>query len=279
MLIIAANRNTRTVKAAEVKVNEPALAKEISDFKNKFLNLPYPESNLFFGTKLTDLQVTTGDKQKMIQRIAKAKGKEERINEVKLEYYRTISLFHGEYANNMGSELDLETYLNQTLNFEFNKQKQDALQTIAAAENELKEKKFVIVDLRLKELKQIEKILENPAKLKEKMTKDFKEALAQIDDNGDKKISAREFNEYQVKSYLKWLLIETFAWERDIAAKKRPAGSPLYKRLESEANEIVKAAVAQAKKDIETQEAAAIMSDDEEDKALQDFKTESKDPS
>ena len=51
-------------------------------------------------------------------------------------------------------------------------------------------------------------------------------------------------------------------------------GSPLYKRLESEANEIIKAAEIQLKKEIEAQEAAAIMADDEEDEALKDFKAE-----
>ena len=97
-------------------------------------------------------------------------------------------------------------------------------------------------------MKKLEKILENPAKLKEKMTNDFNEALSVIDSNADKMISPREFNEYQVKTYLKNLLIDVFSWEKDIAAKKRPVGSPLYKRLESEANEIIKAAEIQLKK-------------------------------
>jgi hypothetical protein len=91
-MIITA-RNTKTPKAPGAKGNAPALAKEISDLKNKFLNLSVPESNSFFGNKLTEQKISAGDKQKLIQRIVKAKAKNERILEIKLEYYRTFNLY------------------------------------------------------------------------------------------------------------------------------------------------------------------------------------------
>ncbi len=269
-MIITA-RNTKTAKTTEAKPNEPALAKEISDLKNKFLNLPAPESNSFFSNKLTEQKISAGDKQKLIQRIVKAKAKNERILEIKLEYYRTTNLFQKYEQDNIGENLNLKKYLKECLGYEFNKQRQVIIDLIETAENEIKEKKFDLIVYRIKEIKRLEKILENPAKLKEKMTQDFNEALSKIDSNADKTISTREFNEYQIKIYLKNLIIDAFSWERDIAAKRRPAGSPLYKRLESEANEIIKAAETQLKKEIEAQEAAAIMNDDEE--------AEAKDPS
>ncbi len=273
-MIITANLTTKKMTPAAKKAEEKKLADEVLALKNKFLNLPTPESNSFFSNKLTEQKISAGDKQKLIQRMVKAKTKNERILEVKLEYYRTSNLFQKNDQDNIGENLNLENYLKECLGYEFNKQKQEILDLLKTAEEEIKQNKFTLIEYRIKEVKKLEKILENPAKLKEKMTNDFNEALSVIDSNADKMISPREFNEYQVKTYLKNLLIDVFSWEKDIAAKKRPVGSPLYKRLESEANEIIKAAEIQLKKEIEAQEAAAIMADDEEDEALKDFKAE-----
>jgi hypothetical protein len=278
-MIITANLTTKKMTPAAKKAEEKKLADEVLALKNKFLNLPTPEGNSFFSNKLTEQKISAGDKQKLIQRMVKAKTKNERILEVKLEYYRTSNLFQKNDQDNIGENLNLENYLKECLGYEFNKQKQEILDLLKTAEEEIKQNKFTLIEYRIKEVKKLEKILENPAKLKEKMTNDFNEALSVIDSNADKMISPREFNEYQVKTYLKNLLIDVFSWEKDIAAKKRPVGSPLYKRLESEANEIIKAAEIQLKKEIEAQEAAAIMADDEEDEALKDFKAESKEPS
>lgn len=278
-MIITANLSAKKMTPAAKKVDENKLADEVQNLKNKFLTLPAQDSNSFFGSKLTEPKISAGDKQKLIQRIAKAKSKNERIFEIKLEYYRTLNLFQKNDRDNIGESLDREKYLKECLGYEFNKHKQEIIDLLETAENEIKQKKFDLIEYRIEEVKRLEKILENPAKLKEKMISDFNEALSKIDDNGDKAISVREFNNYQTKTYLKNLLIDTFSWERDIAAKKRPIGSPLYKRLESEANEMIKAAETQLKKEIEAQEAAAIMADDEETEALQDFKAESKDPS
>ena len=273
-MIITANLTTKKMTPAAKKAEEKKLADEVLALKNKFLNLPTPESNSFFSNKLTEQKISAGDKQKLIQRMVKAKTKNERILEVKLEYYRTSNLFQKNDQDNIGENLNLENYLKECLGYEFNKQKQEILDLLKTAEEEIKQNKFTLIEYRIKEVKKLEKILENPAKLKEKMTNDFNEALSVIDSNADKMISPREFNEYQVKTYLKNLLIDVFSWEKDIAAKKRPVGTPLYKRLESEANEIIKAAEIQLKKEIEAQEAAAIMADDEEDEALKDFKAE-----
>jgi hypothetical protein len=279
-MLITANLKTPKLSPAAQKAEENQFQKELIELKKKFNFIPDSEApNPFFSQKLTEKQ-QSADLPTMRKKFLTAKTTEERIKEVKLEYYRTLSVASPSTNDEVfENNLDLETYLKEWAAYEVFNQTHTAAQFFSQAETALKEKKYVFVKDIIKELKAIEKKISNPVLLKEKMTKDFKDALVSMDDNGDEKISAREFNQYQVRSYLKWLLIETFSWERDIPAKKRPTGSPLYKKLENEANAIIKSAEAQLKKELEAQEASAIMNDEEETEALKDFKEEPKDPS
>jgi len=260
MLIIAANLKTPKLSPAAQKAEEKKLAEELTALRNKLLVLPSQPDNLFFGEKLTRSQMNSDNRKQLIKKIANAKTIEERAIEIKLEYFRTINLFRNNEIENLGENLTLELYVENCMAYEFNKLKQETFQLIETAQSELKEKKLKIVEFRIKEIKEVFKTLNQPAKLKEKMTKDFEEALTKIDDNGDKAISAREFNEYQVRTFLKLVVKDAL-------------------KTESERSKTWKAVENKIKEEITDQQREAFKSDDEETEALQDFKTESEDPS